>query len=75
MVGNEMKLPIFHGNGTDDPAQYWLLCEAVWTTRQNVDDDIKRIQLATTLRGRALDWYMRFMQVPQGTLAKTLNEI
>ena len=70
-----MKLPIFHGNGTDDLEQYWFLCEAVWTTRQSVHDDIKRSQLATTVRGRALDWYMRFMQVLQGTLAKTLNEI
>ena len=75
MVGDEMKLPIFHGNRTDDPEQYWLLCEAVWTARQIVDDDIKKIQFATTLKGRALDWYMRFMQVPQGAAEKTLNEI
>ena len=61
MVGDEMKLPIFNGNGIDDSEQYWFLCEAVWTTRQSVDDDIKRIPLATTLRGHALDWYMVFM--------------
>ena len=75
MASDEMKLPMFHGNRTDDLEQYWLLCEAVWTTRQIVDDDIKKSQLATTLRGRALDWYMIFMQVPQGTMTKTLNEI
>ena len=40
-----------------------------------MDDDVKRIQLATTIRGRALDWYMRFMLVPQGGTAKTLDEI
>ena len=28
-----------------------------------------------TLWGRTLDWYMIFMQVPQGTTTKTLNHI
>ena len=75
MAGDEMKLPIFHGNGTKDTEQYWFLFEVVQTARQIVGNDMKKIQLATTLRGRALDWYMRFMQLPQGTAAKTLNEI
>ena len=75
MAGDEMKLPIFHGNRTDDLVQYSFLFEAVWTARQSVDDDIMRSPLVTTLKGRALDWYMRFMQVPQGTPAKTLNGI
>ena len=55
MAGDEMKLPMFHGNGTDDPEQYWFLCEEVQTTRQIVDNDIKKIQLETSLRGRALE--------------------
>ena len=75
MAGDEMKLPIFNGNGTDDPDQYWFLCEAIWTARQTIDDDVKKIQLATTLRGRALEWFMRFTWVPQGGIAKTLDEI
>ena len=29
MAGDDMKLPMFHGNGTDDPKQYWYLCEVV----------------------------------------------
>ena len=70
-----MKLPIFHGNGTDDPKKYWFFCEVIWTTRQTVDDDFKKIQLTTTLRGHALDWYMRFMMVPQVGTTKTLDEI
>ena len=75
MAGDEMKLPMFHGNGTDDPEQYQFLCEAVWTTRQIVDNDIKKIQLVTNLMGHALDWYMRFMKIPQEIVAKKLNEI
>ena len=70
-----MKLPIFHGNDTDDPEQYWFLCKVVWTARQINDDNVKKVQLATTLHSRVLDWYMIFIQVPQGTMEKNLDEI
>ena len=75
MAGDEMKLPIFNGNGTGDPEQYWFLCEVIWTARKTVDDDVKKSQLATTLRGHALEWFMRFMWIPQGGTAKKLDEI
>ena len=75
MAGDEKKLPLFHGNGTDDPEQHQFLCEAVWTIRQTIDDDVKKGQLVTTLWGRVLDWYMKFIQFPTGTLAKTLDEV
>ena len=70
-----MKLPLFHGNGTDDLEQYWFLCEAMWTVRQVTYDDVKKGQLATTLSGRALDWFINFIQVPHGNSTKTLDEI
>ena len=70
-----MKLPMFHGNGIDDLKQYWFLCEVVWASRQTTDEDIKKGQLVTTLQGCVLDWYMRFIQVPQGTVVKNLDEI
>ena len=70
-----MKLPIIDGNDTDDPKKYWFLCEEIWTTQQTVDDNVKKIELETTLRVHALDWYMRFMLVPQGGTTKTLDEI
>ena len=75
MVGDEVKLPIFHGNRTKDPEQYWFLCEAVWTVRQTIDDDVKKGQLATTLWGHALDWYIKFVQVSTGTSTKTLDVV
>ena len=75
MAGDDMKLPLYHGNGTDDPEQYWFLCEAVWIVRQATNDDVKKGQLANTLQGRALDWFMKFIQVPQGNLVNTLDEI
>ena len=64
MVGDEMKLPIFHGNDIDDRDQYWFLYEVIWTSRQTIDDDVKKSQLETTLRGHASEWYMRFMLGP-----------
>ena len=75
MEGDDIKLPIFHGNNTDDPEQYWFLCEAVQTARQTTDDNLKKGKLATTLWGGALYWHMWFIQVPQGTTTKTLDDI
>ena len=75
MVGDEMKLPMFHGNNTYDPEQYCFLCEVIWTARQTINDDVKKSQLETTLKGRALEWFMRFTRVPQGGTAKELDEI
>ena len=70
MAGDDAKLPLFHGNGTDDPKQYGFLYEAVWTVRQDTDDDVNKGQLATTLQGHALDWFMKFIQVPMGKPTK-----
>ena len=75
MESDNVKLPLFHGNGTEDIEQYQILHEIVQTIKQVVDEDIKRGQLAKNFRGRALDWYMKFMQVPMGKLMKNLAEI
>ena len=75
MEGDGAKLPLFHGNGTQDPEQYWLRCEVVWTVRKNVDDEFKKVQLATTIWGRALDWFMKFAQFLTVTPMKTLAEV
>ena len=34
MAEDDMKLPIFNGNGLEDAEQHWFLCDAVWTVRQ-----------------------------------------
>ena len=31
MVVADIKLPIFNGNGLEDPEKHWFLCEALWT--------------------------------------------
>ena len=75
MVGDDAKLPLFHGNGTKGPKQYWLFCETVWIFKQNLDDDVNKGQLATNLRGQAVDLFMKFVQVPTGTPVNNLVEI
>ena len=72
MLCDDVKLPLFHGNRTEYPKQYWFLCESIWTVKQVQDEDIKKGQLAPTFRGHALDWYMKFVQVPTRHQQKTL---
>jgi len=61
MAGGEMKLPIFHGNGLEDPQQHWFLCEVVWRVKQVIDANMKAAQLVTTFRDHALSWYIKFL--------------
>jgi hypothetical protein len=70
---DEMRLPIFRGDGSKDPDQHWFLCEGVWNIKSITDEAIKRTQFSTTLRDRTLSWYMKLVQ----GLAqpKPLNEI
>jgi hypothetical protein len=69
----EMRLPIFRGDGSEDPDQHWFLCEVVWSIKQVTDEAVKRDQFSTTLRDRALSWYMKFVTV--SVQPKSLNDI
>src|SRR5882762_7404983 len=69
-MGDDMKLPTFKGTGVEDPEKHWFLCEAVWTIKGIQDDNIKLVQLVTTLRDRALTWYMKYTTAPARTLAQ-----
>ena len=40
-----------------------------------MDDEVKKGQLVRTLIGHALDWFMKFVQVPTGARVKTLDEV
>ena len=75
MVGEDIILPTFNGNGAEDPEQHWFLCEVVWMVRQVHNVDIKKAQMITNLWGCTLDWFMKFCVVPIGTPQKTLDEI
>jgi hypothetical protein len=70
---DEIRLPIFRGDGSEDPDQHWFLCEAIWNIKIFTDEAIKRNQFSTTLRDHALSWYMKLVQ---GLVKpKPLNEI
>jgi hypothetical protein len=56
---DEMRLPIFRGDGSEDPNQHWFLCEVVWNIKIIIGEAIKRTQFNTTLRDYALSWYMK----------------
>ena len=63
-MANEMRLPIFRGDGSEDPDQHWFLCEAIQSIKKATDEAVKRNQFSTTLRDRALNQYMKFISGP-----------
>ena len=64
-----MRLPLFHGTGSEDPQQHWFLCDAVWRVKNVTDAVMKANQMVTTFRDRELNWYMKF----SGGNVKTLG--
>ena len=50
----QVNLPIFKGTGSEDPEQFWFLCEAVWNAKNITDLDVRTAQLITSFRDRAL---------------------
>jgi hypothetical protein len=59
---DEMRLPMFRGDGSEDPDQHWFMCEAVCNIKNVTDEAVKRNQLITTLRDCTLRWYMKLVQ-------------
>jgi hypothetical protein len=59
---DEMRLPIFRGDGFEDPDQHRFLCEVVWNIKNVTDEAIKITQFSTNLRDHALSWYMKLVQ-------------
>jgi hypothetical protein len=40
-MADEMRLPTFRGDGSEDPDQHWFLCEAVWSIKNITDEAVK----------------------------------
>ena len=38
---DDIKLPVFKGTGSEDPEQFWFLCEAVWNAKKITDPDVR----------------------------------
>jgi hypothetical protein len=41
--------------------QHWFLCKDIWRSRGTLDAN-KLVEFQTTLRGRALKWYMNIIE-------------
>ena len=61
MAGSFTRYPEFSGQGNDDVEQHWYLCEAIWRARQTPDAG-KLIEFQTTLRERALQWFIKWSE-------------
>lgn len=46
---DDIKLPVSKGTGSEDPKNFWFLCEDVWTMKQINDENINKEQLITML--------------------------
>ena len=67
-VNDDIKLPVFRGTGSEDPEQFWFLCEAVWTAKNIMDQNTRREHLVTSFRDRALTYFMKFSSTQNYTL-------
>jgi hypothetical protein len=54
------KIPRVCRKGGEDVEQHWYLCEVVWRAHQN-PDATKLIEFQTTLRDRALRWFIKWI--------------
>jgi hypothetical protein len=41
-MADEMRLPTFRGDGSEDPDHHWFLCEYLWSIKNITDETIKR---------------------------------
>lgn len=59
-LSDDLRMPVFNGNRSQDPEQHMFVCETIWIVKQIQDQDAQIVQLATMFRDRALVWYMKF---------------
>jgi hypothetical protein len=62
-----IRLPKFHGEGSEDPKKHLFICENIWEAKQIIDEDTKVAHLTITFRNHTLDWFMSLaVNSPQG---------
>ena len=74
-MADDIKLPIIRGTGLEDPDQHSFLFEVVWNVKKVQDNDVKMVQLTTTFRDRALNWFMKYSNGQTRTLAQVRNAL
>ena len=68
-MNDDIKISIFKGTGSEDPEQFWFLCEAVWTAKSIIDENTRRAQLITSFRDQDFTWFMKFSSTQNYILA------
>ena len=66
-AGSLTRYPEFHGRGYEYVEQHWYLCEAIWRAR-GTPETSKVVEFKTTLRDRALKWYMKSVDPQAGRI-------
>lgn len=66
-----MKMFVFKGLGTKDLEQFWFIVDVVWKAQNITKENMKKVQLVTTLQDKALSWYIKFFS---GKLNATMLE-
>lgn len=68
------RYPKFWGKGEEYVEQYWYLCESMWRCQGTLNAS-KLIEFHTTLRGRDLRWYMKFVDPRPSATLLTLEQV
>jgi hypothetical protein len=59
----------------EDPEKHLFICEKIWEAKQIIDEENRLVQLAISLRDRALYWYMSLAtNNPPGT-TRTIGDV
>jgi len=61
-MGDMLRMPVFHGDGSEDPEQQLFVCKAIWATKQVQDEASQIAQLTTTFRDDAFKWCMKYQR-------------
>ena len=72
-MATSIKLQNFKGIGNEYFDQFWFVADAVWTSQQIKNDNVKKAQLDTTFQEWALDWYMKYMEIHHNAMIDELK--
>jgi hypothetical protein len=77
MAGHDptIRLPKFRGEVAEDPEKHLFICANIWEAKRSLMKTPNSVQLAITLRDRALDWYMSLDTNSVHGTTRTLDNI
>ena len=53
--------------------RFWFVTRSVWTTQNVASDAVKQAQLSLAFEGRALDWYMGYIDQHENETIEEIN--